>query len=268
MRVGITGASGYLGSMLIKSLQEANFEVVSLNRRIGTKSSHIRYYDLRLEGDAIDLDGLDCVIHCALQRSKSSEEDLFWNDFATLNLISKCYNQGKNFILISSVLACDSKLSSYSRIKSSQEVISKEYSGTVIRIGVLRGENIRPAFHSLIERWASITSFLGRVPLPDGRIWLTDYVKFVKVIETSLKSKNCVSTFINCFETEPKSFSKFAVELLEQENMNKKRRIMVVKLRFVIKFLRVVIPKSIFFRLRFLELLSHLNLDPSRVASN
>ena len=62
--VAITGASGYLGSVLVTAFGSAGYAVRRLVRS-PAPGSHDRFFDLNSVGSSDALDGVDLLVHCA-----------------------------------------------------------------------------------------------------------------------------------------------------------------------------------------------------------
>lgn len=80
-KILLTGASGYLGSELIKQLSETNDQVFALtSNREKVLSRHSKSANLRifkkeeLENDLLRRENINCIIHCAFARKGNEQE--------------------------------------------------------------------------------------------------------------------------------------------------------------------------------------------------
>ncbi len=113
----VTGATGFVGSHLLPTLQQHNFSLKITTRRNPSKNlpeavTVVKIADMDEKTDWSEaLAGVDCVIHLAarahiLQDTVANPEEAFYqtNTAATANLVQGAIAQGvKHFIYISSV---------------------------------------------------------------------------------------------------------------------------------------------------------------------
>ncbi|MDD4976115.1 MAG: NAD-dependent epimerase/dehydratase family protein [Bacteriovorax sp.] len=123
MKVLVTGASGFLGSYLVKALLEQKFEVLALVRNSSELDSLKNLNCQVVIGDILDLqsllphfEGLDGVFHVAgaMSSSPKDRQRLFEvNVEGVKNIISACTQKNiKKLVHVSSVVAVGSNLKS------------------------------------------------------------------------------------------------------------------------------------------------------------
>jgi nucleoside-diphosphate-sugar epimerase len=135
--VGVSGASGYIGSAICQALKDAGHVVIRLGR--DSKSSD-REFTLA-KADSCDLSGMDTLIHCAWDLTASSWEAIRVNNIAaTQTLIVRAKDAGiAQFIFISSMAAFVGCQSMYGRSKLLVEEAVLASRGTVVRPGTVYG---------------------------------------------------------------------------------------------------------------------------------
>lgn len=105
MKVGITGANGFIGSLLVKKHLEAGDEVHILSRKEANNNSSVISHqgDLRdLESLKLFLNDVDILYHCAAEIKDDSKMREI-NVEGTINLIEAASNKIKHWVHLSSV---------------------------------------------------------------------------------------------------------------------------------------------------------------------
>ena len=74
MKIGVTGASGFIGRKLCKALNESDFEVYKFVRREPKNENEIYWKPSKKEIDQEKFESLDAVIHLA---GESSHQKIF-----------------------------------------------------------------------------------------------------------------------------------------------------------------------------------------------
>ncbi|MEM2856260.1 MAG: NAD-dependent epimerase/dehydratase family protein [Candidatus Nitrosocaldaceae archaeon] len=109
MRVIVTGASGYIGSNLIKLLSREGLDVISIINRHTLDFGKVVECDLRKRGeiDKIFIDKVDAIIHLAGQvynKNASDDDYIEYNLNITRNILDACIKYDvKKFIFASSM---------------------------------------------------------------------------------------------------------------------------------------------------------------------
>lgn len=122
-KIFVTGATGFLGSYIVRNLLDDNYEnIICLSRKTSNKDLTLDFYDkvTWMDGDILDvpflseaLEGIDCVIHAAAIVTFSTKEKKRMIQTAldgTANLVNISLECGvKKFVHISSIAAIGRK---------------------------------------------------------------------------------------------------------------------------------------------------------------
>ena len=136
LKVAITGATGFIGTVLLRHLVEQGDLVKALYRPASTPRSNQSDSIQWLRGDLDDIeslralvDGVDAVIHCAgAVRGTSLEQFEATNAAGVRHLIDAAVEQKvPRFLLMSSLAAREPTLSAYASSKRSGEVVLEDY---------------------------------------------------------------------------------------------------------------------------------------------
>lgn len=138
MRIGVTGATGYLGREIARAAISRGHEVVALTRsppKDGLGWIHIEFgHDLPLH----DLVGLDAIVHAA---AVVGGEDVIQEsevDFAR-QLFKACRDLSIRAIFVSSQTASADAVSAYGRTKARIEDLAEHYGHVSLRPGLIYG---------------------------------------------------------------------------------------------------------------------------------
>lgn len=144
MKIGLTGASGFVGQALIRVLRDAGHEVKALQNRVPI-SQHVGVDIIKggLSEDAALaslVQGCDTVIHCAaLVAARSNDQFFDINTKATSKLVEASRDAGvKRFLLVSSLAAREPNLSAYAKSKYEAEQVLRAHAGE------MRWDALRP----------------------------------------------------------------------------------------------------------------------------
>ncbi len=211
MKIGITGAHGYVGSYLAKYLEQENFHVIPFVR--SAKKAKERSY--HLEKLSIDLSEVDCLIHCAYSFTCPDNLSQQMNVSSVAYLSQKCLEQNVRLILISSLSASPMTRSKYGQEKiAAEKIVMKSGKADVIRIGLFYSEKCKGMLGSIV----SLIKYLPVVPIiashskqytcygddlcqllkkilasPPGKIWIAserEGIKFGQLIKQITKEKS------------------------------------------------------------------------------
>jgi nucleoside-diphosphate-sugar epimerase len=138
--VAITGASGYLGSVLVAAFGSAGFTVRRLVRSPVPGSSD-RFFDLNTVGSSDALDGVDLLVHCAYDMTLTSRADIWQsNVFGSVALFDQAVSSGvRRTIALSSMSAYPGTRQLYGRAKLAMEVAALTRGFCVVRPGLVYG---------------------------------------------------------------------------------------------------------------------------------
>lgn len=158
MKVGITGAGGYVGSHLVASIARCGHEVMPLSRDRGFRLGEPPPIEL--------LAGLDTVIHTAYDFSARGWPEIERvNVRGSLALLDATIASGvSRFIFISSLAAYEGCRSLYGRGKVLVEAEVLRRGGLVVRPGTIFGGRGGGLFQSV----SNLVAKVPIIPLPDG----------------------------------------------------------------------------------------------------
>ncbi len=156
--VGITGASGFIGSHLVAACLERGWSPIALVRRgspeLAALGIPVRSY--RIGEAPPDLAGIDLLVHCAYDAQAD-------NASACEALIRRAAASGVRRLLFVSSLSADPQAASrYGREKAACEAIVAAADGMVVRPGLVLGAG------GLFARMRDAVRGIGVVPLVDG----------------------------------------------------------------------------------------------------
>lgn len=138
--VAITGASGYLGSVLVAAFGSSGFMVRRLVRSPAPGSSD-RPFDLKSGGSSDALDHVDLLVHCAYDLTLTSRADIWEsNVFGTVALFDRAVSSGvRRTIAVSSMSAYPGTRQLYGRAKLEIELAARARGVCVVRPGLVYG---------------------------------------------------------------------------------------------------------------------------------
>jgi len=140
--VAITGAGGYLGSVLVGAFGAAGYAVRRLVRAPAAGSSD-RFFDLRTAETAGALDGVDVLVHCAYDMTLTRRADIWQvNVFGTVALLDQAVSAGvPRSLVVSSMSAYKGTRQLYGRSKLAVEVAARARGMCVVRPGLVYGSS-------------------------------------------------------------------------------------------------------------------------------
>lgn len=201
MNILVTGASGFIGSHLVKKLA-ANpaYKVTALARKLGSTAQTKEVNLTVIECDVLDSKRLkiigdsapDVIIHLAAikEHFKSKDMILSTNIEGTRNLLEH-FGRAKQFIFASSTLVTSASDAYSESKKQCEEVIKKSgVNYTILRIAPVFGAGDRTNLTRLIE----LIRDGKAIPIPgDGKqlIQPTHVDDVVEAIESSILNTEC-----------------------------------------------------------------------------
>jgi nucleoside-diphosphate-sugar epimerase len=138
--VAITGASGYLGSVLVAAFGSAGFSVRRLVRTPIPGSSD-RSFELSSVRPSDALDGVDVLVHCAYDMTLNKRAEIWQtNVFGTTALLDTAVPSGvRRTIAVSSMSAYAGTRQLYGRAKLDMEMAALSRGMVVVRPGLVYG---------------------------------------------------------------------------------------------------------------------------------
>jgi len=138
--VAITGAHGYLGSVLVAAFGAAGYVVRRLVRAPATGSSD-RPFDLRVPETAGALDDVDVLVHCAYDMTLTRRADIWQvNVFGSVALLDQAVAaEVPRTLVVSSMSAYKGTHQLYGRAKLAVEVAARARGMSVVRPGLVYG---------------------------------------------------------------------------------------------------------------------------------
>lgn len=138
--VALTGATGFIGSVLLKHLAEQGFQIKALYRPSTTSSPNpaesVHWQPGNLEDvDSLGalVDGVDAVVHCAgAVRGITLEQFKKVNTFGVANMLQAATVQKvPRFLLVSSLAAREPSISAYAKSKKLGEDVLRAHQGRI-----------------------------------------------------------------------------------------------------------------------------------------
>ena len=138
--VAITGASGYLGSVLAAAFRSGGFTVRRLVRA-PLPGTDERIFDLATDTPSDALDGVDVLVHCAYDMTATRRADIWQtNVFGAAALFEKAVTSGvRRTIAVSSMSAYPGTRQLYGRAKLDMETSALCRGMCVVRPGLVYG---------------------------------------------------------------------------------------------------------------------------------
>jgi nucleoside-diphosphate-sugar epimerase len=163
--VAITGARGYVGSLLRRAFSADGWRTVSLVRRPPSGETSAGHYDLTQAPSPGLLEGVDTLVHCAWDLSVTRRAEIWrTNVGGTAALLELAKRMGvRRVIFVSSMSAYDGTTQLYGRAKLACEGVAAGLGQGVVRLGLVYGPG-----------WGGMTGSLRKMtklpvtPLPAG----------------------------------------------------------------------------------------------------
>lgn len=222
--VAVTGATGFIGNVLIQRLTEDGWIVRALTRAHRSDSEFIHW----IHGDLDDLtalhhlvNGVAWVIHCgATVRGSSFQEFSHTNILGTKNLLCAISEQKQHprFLLISSLAARQPELSWYAQSKYLAEQQLSEYSDRlqwmVFRPTAVYGpgdKELKPLFQAMHR---GLLPVVGKIHNRFGLIHVYD---LVAAIQVWLASETPINGVFELDDGTPGGYSYQSLSVLAQQ---------------------------------------------------
>jgi uncharacterized protein YbjT (DUF2867 family) len=164
MRIGVTGATGYVGRHFVSYARRHGHELVAIGRRAVPGIAEHRTADLRLAPPDGLVDGLDAVVHLAADTHGTMEagaEVLFARALA-----QACAGAGVRLLVTSSQAASVSAPSRYGRVKAAIEAEVLPAGAVVVRPGLVYGASPGGLFGLLLAMVRSLPLIPDLRPAP------------------------------------------------------------------------------------------------------
>jgi nucleoside-diphosphate-sugar epimerase len=166
--VFITGASGFVGSQLMRFLAARGWNVVGLVRDTEKSETrkNVRYvaYDLHKPFDGAIFEGVDYLVHTAYVKFDRAHRDAFEvNVSGTERLLAAAREHGvKKSIFMSSMSAHEGAVSIYGRQKLAIEALLDVSNDVILRCGLIVGNG------GIVQQMANFMRTKRVAPLVDG----------------------------------------------------------------------------------------------------
>lgn len=239
--VAVTGATGFIGSVLVQELIREGWSVRALTR---TDRPYLKNEIQWIHGDLENLSALDqlvkdatAVIHCAASvRGSSFEYFSQVNIKGTENILSVLANRKPypRFLLVSSLAARQPELSWYARSKylSEQKLInfSDELQWLILRPTAVYGpgdKELKPLFTAMHR------GFLPVVGNINNRVGLLHVFDLVAAILTWLAAENNVSGIFELDDGLPNGYSYQQLANLAEQRWKRPVRCVTIPDKFI-----------------------------------
>lgn len=151
--VAVTGARGYLGSLIVKKLGESGIETLPLSRPAAGLDGSSRPFDLSANVAPETLTDVSIVVHCAWDLAATSWREMWsTNVEGTLKLVEAA-NAARvsRFVFISSMSAYVGTRQMYGLAKLACERAVLRWGGVVVRPGLVYGAPPGGMFAKLVK---------------------------------------------------------------------------------------------------------------------
>src|SRR4029450_11349901 len=149
----LTGASGYLGSRLKRTLLQRRWRVIELTRRTSAATDALPF---GLGGDigASMLPPAEALVHCAYDFSQRQAADIRRVNVDGSAALLRAARDARveRLIYISSISAFEGCRSVYGLTKLESEAVARSVNATVIRPGLIWGTPAGAMFKSLVDQ--------------------------------------------------------------------------------------------------------------------
>lgn len=167
MKIGVTGATGYIGDRFVKRAHSSGYEIVALSRRCPElHACDWIPYDLSSnQGPVLPID-TDVVLHLATHKSPIGQQDIAHDILAAELLITSTQNVGAKLIFVSSQTARPDAPTAYGRTKWHIEQLVLAAGGCVVRPGQVYGGKPLGLFGELLHTVRDLPILPAFLPAP------------------------------------------------------------------------------------------------------
>lgn len=149
LRIAVTGATGYIGTRLIRLAHKRHYHVTAVSRR-KPQTHVVDWIPWDMSSETVVLPpGTDAVVHLAAQTTTDSQTDNEKEIRSATILIEEAQRVGAPFIFISSQTAQQNAPTAYGRTKWCIEQHVLDANGWVVRPGLVYGASSRGLFGRL-----------------------------------------------------------------------------------------------------------------------
>jgi nucleoside-diphosphate-sugar epimerase len=142
--VGITGASGYVGSVLRRAFDDSGWQTVAMVRAPGPAETAARHFDLRDDPHSSELSvGLDVIVHCAWDLRVTGRNAMWDINVGGSRRLFESVGNDCRVIVVSSMSAYPGTRQLYGQAKLAVERLALERGYLVVRPGLVYGRNAR-----------------------------------------------------------------------------------------------------------------------------
>lgn len=261
LKCAMTGATGYLGGHLVKNLEAAHFDVITLSRKQPQTGKWVQW-DFNRPIDSHIFQEVDVLIHCAWDMTLSTKiENEQTNIAGSIRLLEQAKAAGTPMLIfISSSSVFDGMKTVYGHAKKKVEEKVLELGGMIIRPGLVYGTPLG----GILLKLEGLVKKLPVLPLLGGgqqkfvTVHVDDLCRAIMamIVDPSLYDKHAL--VLGHSRLIP--FRKI-LESLEQKNKIKRMKI-PCPWKFLYFFLRLLERSGFKPPLKSDSLLSLMNLDP------
>lgn len=210
--VGITGATGYLGSVLLSRFALAGWDPVALGRRAPAGGEPWRPYDVTLPVNG-QLEGLDALVHCAYDMRARRRDDVWrTNVEGTQRLLQAAEGVVPRVIVLSSMSAYPGTRQVYGRAKLAIEAEALRRGAVVVRPGLVYGPRAAGMAGTLTRLAA-----LPLVPVVSGHQFTVHEQDFASAVLALAAAEGQVDRPVGVAHPEPVPFRRL-LEVLGAEH--------------------------------------------------
>lgn len=206
--VGITGASGYLGSSLAHGLRARSFDVVEFRRSQAVQGGDVRVRPFDLGGPIEPelFNGISCLVHLAWDL-RTTDPSRAWavNVDGSKRLLQAALQGGvQRFVFVSSMSAYFGTRQGYGLMKLAVERAVLETGQVVVRPGLVHGPSAGGMTGTLrkLARLPVIPTFKG------AHQFLVHVDDFVSAVVRLVQAEETPATAIGVAHPEPVSFER------------------------------------------------------------